>query len=206
MPGPNALRQLFDLFRPSRIKASRERRREYAARFAEHQEENAKRIRRISQLRGDMNGPSDFLYDSVYGTGSAAAASRVSLPHIQETPSSSAAAGSAYRPTMMARDRTYSIISTTEVSEPSLRTTSSAPRSSSSSFSAGAGTGAFPPVSGGNFFYTAPPTYDEVAVGSRPARRGRPMSMPPPAPGQEWEGRPWRTRAPGSEGMMVMNE
>ena len=72
MKAPNFLNGVL----PSRRRAARERQQDYKLRFDELQKENAERVRRMSQLRGDID-PADFLYDSAYGTG--AAASRHSL-------------------------------------------------------------------------------------------------------------------------------
>lgn len=70
---------LKDIFSPAHRRAAKERRKEYASQFEQHRLENEKRVRRLSQLRGDVD-TGHFLYDSAHGTGAwAASASRRSL-------------------------------------------------------------------------------------------------------------------------------
>ncbi|KAF2157165.1 hypothetical protein K461DRAFT_264099 [Myriangium duriaei CBS 260.36] len=165
-------------------RAARERREEYKAHFKEHQEENAKRVRRISQLRGDHN-TTNFLYDSAYGTG---AASRQSLQDTTQP---------AYAPQMLRRTggrpfsmihdsydpappREYGSTSTGyESLEGSTVSNFDARRSMSVTPTAGPlGSHPLGPLPG-TTYAAEPPTYEQIAVSMPVTRqRPRPISLP----------------------------
>ncbi|PNS17288.1 hypothetical protein CAC42_6971 [Sphaceloma murrayae] len=69
---PNLLLSIHHSLSPSHRRAARERKAEYQRSFNQLQVENQKRVRRMSQLRGEPS--QDFLFDSAWGTGAASRA------------------------------------------------------------------------------------------------------------------------------------
>ncbi|GAM82318.1 hypothetical protein ANO11243_002970 [Dothideomycetidae sp. 11243] len=170
MKAPSFLVRIYQSVSPSRRREARERKEEYRARFDEHCEENAKRVRRISQLRGDQD-PMNFLYDSAYGTG--ASASRLSLheTHPAYTPASPRRSGG--RPFSMLNSYSESPTShgsfsgsvVSSIESPSMATTPTLRSSAGSRAEAGPG-------------YESP-HYERIAARAHLTRgRERPISLP----------------------------
>lgn len=78
---PDLLLSLYHATSPTHRRAARQRKAEYQAHFNQLQQENIKRVRRMSQLRGEPS--QDFLFDSAHGTGAASRARSRSVHDVQ---------------------------------------------------------------------------------------------------------------------------
>lgn len=176
MTPPGRVRSFVrSIFSPSHRRAARQRRKDYATHFAQLQEENEARVRRMSQLRGDHD-PEAFLYDSAYGTGAFSASAR----NLQRLPTGNSTARtrpeSAYYTSDFNLDA-FDAAVPPRVSRVETGVSRGGPSllSSSSSTTTPSLAGSFDSASILPGVVTAqpgPPTYEAVA------RRPRPVSMP----------------------------
>ncbi|KAF4548657.1 Hypothetical protein D9617_26g078700 [Elsinoe fawcettii] len=107
---PNLIVHLYHLSSPTHRKAAKERKKDYQRQFDLHKEENIKRVRRMSQLRGEPSV--DFLYDSAWGTGAASRARSRSVHDVGAHPAYAAQddRSTAPRTQGSARPRPFSMI------------------------------------------------------------------------------------------------